>query len=922
MRAVNAASQPAGTSRPARIDTIIKMERGSLIREYEIHEPLGQGGVGRVYKAWNRITSRYEALKVLREGELDDAESRARFEREVQVLGGLDHPNIAALRTAFYERNRLFLVMEFVEGSDLDRLIRNGPIPVGEAVNWILQVLSALDFAHRRNVVHRDIKPSNVRVCPSGAAKLLDFGLAKSTHMPQLTQNNIVMGTPLYMSPEVWDGDPGDQRSDLYSVGILLYELVTGHTPFQGATTARIKALHRTATPASALEVVPALSAALDHVILKAIKKDPAERFPSAHAFMQALQDTVRVPEVSTRRTVVEVANESLPESDDATRRTTRTPIPTPGNPVTLVVSQTEMGAYRTIGQAVEAAKDGDRIMVRPGVYREAILLERSLELLADGPAGICIVESPSGPCLVSRAPGGLLRGFTLRTVAGPKSGVRFVIGIERGELELLDCEVSSDSGSGVWVTGSSASPRIRGTRIHDCARAGIVLSDKATGFIEDCEIFGTGMAAVEISAEAAPTVRRSTLRDGNQSGVYFHSRAAGILEDCDIFGNGLSGVAIRGESNPTVRRCKGHDNKQCGVLVYEKGAGIIEDCDIYGNKLAGVEIREASNTIVRRSKIREGRRQGVFVWKKASGMIEDCDIYGNQLAGIEIRTEANPIVWRTKIHDGEYCGVYATERCTGVLEQCEIFANRYGGFWVTGHGNPTIRRSKIYDGKQGGIFVHSHGAGIVEDCEIFGNTLSGIEIRDKSNPIVRRSKIYHGKQHGVLVHQKGAGIIEDCEIFGHAFANLYIKEKANPTIRRCKIHTSESTALSVSEKGTAVIEDCEIFESSTGLWIGGKANATVRRSRVHNCGGWGIWLEQGGTGSVEDSEISENGFGVEIRAATARLQRCSIGKNQEAVSVSQKGSAKIENCDLRSNTSGSVWVDSSSSVTKRDNQE
>ena len=225
-------------------------EIGSRVGDYEILQILGAGGMGRVYKVRNVLSDRIEAMKVL----LPDLEGNPgladRFMREIKVQASLDHPNIAALHTALRIENQLMMLMEYVEGVTLDTLMEAGPIPIDKAADYIAQVLSALAYAHARGVVHRDLKPANMMITPSGVVKLMDFGIAKMTADRKLTQTGSTVGSLYYMSPEQIKGAVDlDPRSDLYSLGVSLYEVVTGARPFQGDSEYSIMAAHLQKNP-------------------------------------------------------------------------------------------------------------------------------------------------------------------------------------------------------------------------------------------------------------------------------------------------------------------------------------------------------------------------------------------------------------------------------------------------------------------------------------------------------------------------------------------------------------------------------------------------------------------------------------------------------------------------------------------------
>jgi len=273
----------------------MNLEIGSTVGDYQIVAILGAGGMGQVYKVRNVISDRVEAMKVLLPDLVNQPDLADRFLREIKVQGSLEHPNIAALHTAVRADNQLLMLMEFVEGVTLDQRLKEGPLPPAQGLDYIMQVLSALEYAHGRGVVHRDIKPANMIVTPSGVVKLMDFGIARSTADHKLTQTGTTVGSLYYMSPEQIQGvSAPDARSDLYSVGVSLYELVTGKRPFDGDSQFAIMSAHLQGTPVPPVKVDPRLPQLLNDVILMSVAKDAESRFQTAGALRNALGNVAR----------------------------------------------------------------------------------------------------------------------------------------------------------------------------------------------------------------------------------------------------------------------------------------------------------------------------------------------------------------------------------------------------------------------------------------------------------------------------------------------------------------------------------------------------------------------------------------------------------------------------------------------------
>lgn len=270
-----------------------------LSGRYELVEKLGQGGMGTVHRAVDRQLRRTVAVKLLSSELAHDPQSRARFRREAHAAAALNHPAVATIHDVGEEPHpdgpRPYLVMEYVQGATLAEALSNGPLPVAEAIDAACAVLDALRHSHERGIVHRDIKPSNIMLTGPDTVKVLDFGIAKAftEAATRITGSGAAIGTPAYLSPEQINGAEIDHRADLYAMGCLLHELLTGQTPFRGESAFAVMHQHLFAEPEPVSRFRPHIPPAVEAVILRALRKDPAERFDDAGQMREALTDAL-----------------------------------------------------------------------------------------------------------------------------------------------------------------------------------------------------------------------------------------------------------------------------------------------------------------------------------------------------------------------------------------------------------------------------------------------------------------------------------------------------------------------------------------------------------------------------------------------------------------------------------------------------
>ena len=274
------------------------LEGKILGNRYEIIEKVGNGGMATVYRAEDKVLKRNVAVKVLKDEFTTDEEFIKRFEIEAQSAARLTHPNIVSIYDVGSEDNLYYIVMELIRGKTLKEIIveERGPLPWKWSVNVAIQIASALEMAHKNNIIHRDIKPHNIIITEDGIAKVTDFGIAKAVSNSTITAFGTTIGSVHYFSPEHARGGYTDAKSDLYSLGVVMYEMVTGRVPFDADTPVSVALKHMQEEPEEPIELNPNLPSAVNRIIMKALKKDTTLRYQSATDMLADLRQALKNP--------------------------------------------------------------------------------------------------------------------------------------------------------------------------------------------------------------------------------------------------------------------------------------------------------------------------------------------------------------------------------------------------------------------------------------------------------------------------------------------------------------------------------------------------------------------------------------------------------------------------------------------------
>ena len=434
-----------------------------------------------------------------------------------------------------------------------------------------------------------------------------------------------------------------------------------------------------------ALQIVDALA-----------REQPAKRQASSAAQDRKSRGTRAKTRPKSGLATIIKSKQSNAAKNPQQRRTSVEPVEPSRGPVikveppTRVVDAFYRGDHSTLTAALEAAKPGDRILVRPGLYKEGVIITKAVEIIGDGELGEVVIEAMGADVVLFRANMGRIVNLTLRQTGG---GNWYGLDVTQGRLDLEGCDITSRSLACIGIHGGS-DPRLRRNRIHAGKGGGVIVFDDAKGTLEDNDIFANPVSAVLIHSGGNPTLRRNRIHDGEQSGVVVYEGGFGVLEDNDIFNNAYAGVAIKTGGNPVLRRNRIHDGKEGGVYVYEAGLGTIEDNDIFKNAGAGVLITEDGNPNILRNRIHDGQEAGVLVADKGLGTIEENDIFGNTLNGVEIATQGKAVLRGNRISKNKFAAIYVHDGGRGVIEANDLRENEKGAWNIAKDCEKNVKRS------------------------------------------------------------------------------------------------------------------------------------------------------------------------------------------------------------------------------------
>lgn len=371
-------------------------------------------------------------------------------------------------------------------------------------------------------------------------------------------------------------------------------------------------------------------------------------------------------------------------------------PSASPSARTSFVVALDGSGDFLSLTDAVRRAPANSRLLVRPGIYNEGLLIDKSLEIVGDGALEEIIVRATTSSCLVMRTDAAIIRNLTLRGQArsgGANDDGFFAVDIAHGRPLFEACDISSDSLACVAIHNPTAAPLIRSCRIHHGVDSGVFAFEGAQGLVEACDISENANIGIAITSGASTNVSGCHVHDGVDAGIVVWNRATTTIEGCDIYANRRANVGISDASVATLRRCRIHDGDNTGVFTHRDGRAIIEECNIYSHVEAEVAVTGGGDVSLRKCQIHDGQSHGVFVHDAGRALLESCDVFRNIASGLHVDANGVAVARACRINDNGHVAVSCEAGGAVEVENCDLTQNRVAT-WQTDYGSRVVSRN------------------------------------------------------------------------------------------------------------------------------------------------------------------------------------------------------------------------------------
>jgi F-box protein 11 len=587
--------------------------------------------------------------------------------------------------------------------------------------------------------------------------------------------------------------------------------------------------------------------------------------------------------------------------------------------PVTIEVFPEESGQKPGLRDAVSRAEDNACLVLKPGVYRESLVIKKNLQIRAGDGAGSVTFESLSSSAVVLDGACLFLSGLVVKGIAGKDKKAQAAVEVRSGQLVMEDCNLTSDAATVVEVKGAQSEVYLRRCHLHHGKAGGISFAEEGAGYLEECHLYQNKLSQVVIGKGCSPVLFGCKISHALMAGIYISEGGEGLIENCDIWGNAVGGVQCRRGGNPRVRHCRISGNERYGIMVGEQGEGFFEHCQIFENARMGVTISQQSAPRFASCRIFDNHGEGVEFSEQAQGEVLDSEIFANAEANVRVKDKSKPALYRCVLLDGHGEGLVVAGGSEGLFDACEISGNALAGVLLTDHANPVFQKCVLHHGMETGVTSMLQAQGQFVDCEITHHAGTAVQVREGAETRFERCYVRENRDMGVHVDNaapvfqscvieenggagfactqngaprmiegeiaensgglaigsQGKGRWEQVQIVANRGDAVLVAEGGRPSLYLCHVEGAEGAGLRFRAQGQGMIEDVDVVGcGGPGIEIETGANPSLKKVRVMQGLGAGIVVQADGGGTIDGCEVSGNAGGDWIVDDNARLVR------------------------------------------------
>ncbi|MFF3004964.1 right-handed parallel beta-helix repeat-containing protein [Kitasatospora sp. NPDC057940] len=493
---------------------------------------------------------------------------------------------------------------------------------------------------------------------------------------------------------------------------------------------------------------------------------------------------------------------------------------------LTVCAEQRERGSYRTIGEALQAARSGAVISVRPGRYEENLVLTKVVTITAEDVRGSVRISPRRGSVVQVLAEAVQLTGLVIQ---GQDDDLP-AVDVPRGQLALQDCEVIGNAWTAV-LTRQQGELAMRGCRVVNTAGAGLVETSTGASVIEDSVIEHLGTSALVIGERANPTVRRCVLRDARGNGICANGEARGVIEDCEISATDKPAVALEEQSTTRLLRTEVRDSA-VGVFLGSTARVVLEDCTVTAVRGHGYVLTNGTDPLLRRCRAVRSQGHGLHIAGRARGTFEDCEVTAAAQAGIHVDESASPSLVRAVVRDSETDGVDLTGESAAEFDRLEVRDAAGAGIVIRDGANPLLRRTTVTDAGGHGVEVVRDGRGRIEDATVLDAGKNGIRIADGANTYLGGSLVRGSKACGISIGAEGIATLRDVESADNAFDGASVEHGGELTATRTRLRANRRHGLHLLPGARATLTGCQLTDNT----VDGLRSESAEPVRLTDC--------------------------------------------------------------------------------------